>query len=100
MTQGRTVFIVLIALIVGFGAGFVFRPIVLPSGPAAAGLSAPIPTMTEPPGTQYFAAHLDEARQVVEQCEAGSARGAECENAETAIVEAEGKERFKKFMGK
>lgn len=99
MTQGRTVFIVLVALIVGFGAGFLLRPVFLPAGPAAAAVSAPIPAMTEPRGTQYFRAHLDEAREIVEQCQAGAVRGEECATAETAIVEAEGKERFGKFMG-
>jgi len=48
---------------------------------------------------QYFAAHLDEARQVVAQCAEGTARGDECANAEQAVIEAEGRERFKKFMG-
>ncbi len=99
MTQGRTVFIVLAALIVGFGAGFVLRPTLLPAGLEAAGVSAPIPAMAEPRGTQYFRAHLDEARYIVEQCQTGAVRGEECATAETAIVEAEGKERFGKFMG-
>ncbi|SCW85364.1 hypothetical protein SAMN02927924_03403 [Sphingobium faniae] len=99
MTQGRTVFIVLVALIVGFGAGFVLRPIFLPAGLVAAGVSVPTPAMTEPRGTQYFRAHLDEAREIVEQCQTGAVRGGECATAETAVVEAEGKERFGKFMG-
>src|SRR3546814_12767473 len=64
MTQGKTVTIVLVALIVGLGAGFVLRPIILPAGQAAAGVSAPIPAMTEPRGTQYFRAQLDEARDI------------------------------------
>src|SRR3546814_5874336 len=63
MTQGKTVTIVLVALIVGLGAGFVLRPIILPAGQAAAGVSAPIPAMTEPRGTQYFRAQLDEDRK-------------------------------------
>ena len=40
-----------------------------------------------------------EARQVVAQCAEGTARGDECANAEQAVIEAEGRERFKKFMG-
>ncbi|MCG2840399.1 hypothetical protein L6Q21_05330 [Sandaracinobacter sp. RS1-74] len=101
MTQGRTVFIVLVALVVGFGSGFVLRPILVPVGPTAAtaGISASIPAMIEPRGTQYFRAHLDEARHIVEQCQTGAVRGGECATAETAVVEAEGKERFGKFMG-
>ncbi len=66
MTPGKTLIIVLVTLIIGFGAGFVLRPLIAPvkrpaiiSGPAAT------PTPAEPRGTQYFAAHLDEARQVV-----------------------------------
>lgn len=100
MTQGKTLIIVLVTLIVGFGAGFVLRPVIVPverttivAGPPTA------PAPAEPRGTQYFAAHLDEARQVVAQCADGSVRGDVCTNAEQAVVEAEGRERFKKFMG-
>ncbi|WP_066275742.1 hypothetical protein [Sphingobium abikonense] len=100
MTPGKTLIIVLVTLIIGFGAGFVLRPLIAPvkrpaiiSGPAAT------PTPAEPRGTQYFAAHLDEARQVVAQCAEGTARGNECANAEQAVIEAESRERFKKFMG-
>jgi hypothetical protein len=101
MTQGKTLIIVLVTLIIGFGAGFVLRPVMVPveqtaivAGPPAAA-SAP----TAPRGTQYFAAHLDDARQVVAQCAEGTVRGDECANAEQAVIEAEGRERFKKFMG-
>ena len=100
MTQGKTL-IVLVTLIIGFGAGFVLRPVIVPvertaivTGPPAA---APAPA--EPRGAQYFAAHIDEARQVVAQCAEGSVRGDECANAEQAVVEAEGRDRFKRFMG-
>ena len=84
MTQGKTLIIVLVTLVIGFGAGFTLRPIIAPA---------------EPRGTQYFAAHLDEARQVVAQCAEGTVRGAECAKAEQAVVEAEGRDRFKRFMG-
>ena len=57
------------------------------------------PEPAEPRGTQYFAAHLDEAREIVGQCAEGSVRGSECANAEQAVIEAEGRDRFKKFMG-
>ncbi len=59
-----------------------------------AGCSKPAPR-----ATTYFAGHLDEARQVAAECRNGSARGDECTNAETAIQEAEAKERFKRFRG-
>ena len=96
MTQRKTLIIMLVTLIIGFGAGFVLRPVIVPvertaiiAGPPAAA----------PRSAQYFAAHLDEARQVVAQCAEGTARGDECANAEQAVIEAEGRERFKKFMG-
>lgn len=38
-----------------------------------------------PRSTSYFHAHLDEAAKVMVDCEAGSHRGAECDNANTAI---------------
>lgn len=98
MTQGKTLIIVLVALIIGFGAGFTLRPVILPIGQTA-GLS-PAAVPAEPRATQYFAAHLDEARQVVAGCQAGSVRGGECANAEQAVTEAEGKDRFRRFMGK
>ncbi|BBC71303.1 hypothetical protein N5J77_14730 [Sphingobium yanoikuyae] len=101
MTQGKTLIIVLVTLIIGFGAGFVLRPIIVPVERTAivAGPPAAVPAPAEPRGMQYFAAHLDEARQVVAQCAEGTARGDECANAEQAVIEAEGRERFKKFMG-
>lgn len=84
MTQGKTLIIVLVTLVIGFGAGFTLRPIIAPA---------------EPRGTQYFAVHLDEARQIVAQCEEGSVRGDECAYAEQAIIEADSRDRFKRFMG-
>ncbi|AMK18302.1 MULTISPECIES: hypothetical protein [Sphingobium] len=96
MIQGKTIIIALVALIVGFGAGFILRPIIAPASQMAA---TAIPAETAPRAEQYFAAHLDEARRVVAGCQAGSVRGAECANAGQAVTEAEGKERFRKFMG-
>ncbi|MFC0149969.1 hypothetical protein [Sphingobium scionense] len=77
------------------------RPVLIPvdSAPAAsqgASLAAPA---GEARGTQYFEAHLDEAREIVVQCAAGTVRGQECANAEIAIAEADGKARFDAFMG-
>ena len=101
MTQGRTLIIVLVTLSIGFGAGFVLRPVIVPVSQtaAAAGPPSAAPAPAAPRGMQYFAAHLDEARQLVAGCRDGSVRGDECVNAEQAVVEAEGRERFKKFMG-
>src|SRR3546814_1112450 len=87
MTQGKTVTIVLVALIVGLGACFVLRPIILPAGQAAAGVSAPIPAMTEPRGTQYFRAQLDEARDIVEKCQTGAVRGEERSDEHTSELQ-------------
>lgn len=101
MTQGRTLIIVLVTLIIGFGAGFVLRPAILSASQTAAEAdTAPDAHALSPPrGTQYFAAHLAEARQIMAGCREGLVRGDECANAEQAVVEAEGRERFKKFMG-
>ncbi|MGC4252188.1 MAG: hypothetical protein QM605_12220, partial [Sphingobium sp.] len=84
MTQGRTLIIVLVALVVGFGTGFVARPIIAPAEQAAVVASPPpaIAAPVESRGKQYFAAHLDEARQVLAQCVEGSVRGGECFNAD------------------
>lgn len=101
MTQNRTLIIVLVTLIIGFGAGIVLRPVIVPVNQTAAFADAPpaAEAPTAPRGTQYFAAHLDEARQIGAGCREGTVRGDECVNAEQAVVEAEGRERFKKFMG-
>ena len=101
MARGKTLAIVLVALIVGFGAGFALRPVIAPTSSTALPIdSVPgnsIPTSAR--GIQYFAAHLNEARRVVAECKDGSTRGDECANAQRAVTEAEGQDRFKKFMG-
>lgn len=99
MTRGKTLIIVLVTLLIGFGAGFVLRPVIVPVSQSAAVGPIPAAPSAEARGTQYFAAHLDEARQVVAQCADGSVRGEECANAQAAATEAEGRARFKKFMG-
>lgn len=101
MMQGKTIIIALVALIVGFGGGFILRPVITPASRTLATDEPAIPTPAEtaPRATQYFAAHLDEARQVVSGCQSGTVRGVECNNAGQAVTEAEGKERFRKFMG-
>ena len=67
MTQSKTLIIV---LVIGFGAGFVLRPVIVRDSAVAESLT-----------------------------HEGTARGDECANAEQAVIEAEGRERFKKFMG-
>jgi hypothetical protein len=102
MMQGKTVIIVLVALIVGFGAGIVLRPVIIPA-PQTAAIAAPplaAPAPAEARSTQYFAAHLDEGRRIVADCAQGTVRGDECANAEQAVTEADGRDRFKRFMGK
>ena len=67
MSQGKTVIVILVTLIVGFAGGFVLRPVILPMQQAEA-VAAVIPAAavsSEARGTQYFVAHIDEARQVV-----------------------------------
>lgn len=54
----------------------------------------------EPRSTQYFAEHLDEAREIVARCGDGSMRGEECANANLAVEEADAKERFRRFRGR
>lgn len=101
MTQGKTLIIMLVTFIIGFGAGFVLRPVIVSVERTAivAGPPAAASALAAPRGTQYFVAHVDEARQIVAQCAEGSVRGDECANAEQAVTEAEGRERFKTFMG-
>lgn len=64
------------------------------------GLSVAACGQSEPRSTQYFEAHIDEARKVVADCRDGSIRGDECTNADVAVQTVEGRERFKRFRGK
>lgn len=52
---------------------------------------------SEPRSTQYFEAHIGEARKIVSDCRDGSMRGDECANADVAVQTVDGRERFKKF---
>lgn len=101
MTQDKTLIIVLVTLVIGFGAGFMLRPVIAPVEPATivAGPATAVPAPADPRGKQYFAAHLDEARQVMAQCAEGSVRGNECFNADMAVTEADGRARHKQFFG-
>lgn len=100
--QGKTLVIVLVTLVIGFGGGFVLRPVILPPGPATVAITRSLAPPVRPAARSklYFAAHLDEARRIVAGCAAGSVQGDECANAEQAVTEAEGQNRLKRFLGK
>lgn len=101
MLESKTIVIVLIALMIGFAGGFVLRPVISPihqTDTSVAG-SATGPVSSETRGTQYFVAHIDEARQVAMGCRNGAVRGGECATAEEAIIKVEAAERRRKFLG-
>lgn len=103
MTQGRTFIIAVVTLIIGFGAGFVLRPVIVPvDRTIAAGTPVPgaVSAPAGPRAKSWFAAHLDEARQIMAQCAEGSVRSEECFNADMAITEADATARHKRFFGK
>lgn len=101
MLQGKRLIVVLVALVIGFTGGFVLRPIIAPAPQTLVATSpAPVAAIsTEARSTQYFAAHIDEAQQVVAGCRDGSLRGAECATAEEAIIKVDAQERRKRFLG-
>lgn len=104
MSQGKAVIIALVTLVIGFAGGFALRPVIAPVEPAAAVASSTPAAValvggSEARGKPYFAAHLDEAREVMKRCANGSARGDECFNADMAITEADGRARHKRFFG-
>ena len=99
MTHGKLTIAAICLLMTGFAGGFVLRPVIAPSKetPVAVVQPAPASDSGAARGTQYFIAHIDEARKIVAGCREGSVRGNECANAETAVVTVESKERFKRF---
>jgi len=101
MMQGKTFIIMLITLIIGFAGGFALRPVISPTQPASTIAIGPLaaPAPQEARGTQYFVAHIDEARQVVAWCRDGSVRGDECVTAEEVIIKVDAAERRKQFLG-
>lgn len=101
MSQGKTIVIVLVTLAIGIAGGFVLRPVISPIQPTdTVAAASPAPAApAEARGTQYFVAHIDEARQVVARCRDGSVRGGECATAEEAIIKVEAAERRRKFLG-
>lgn len=96
MLQGKTIIIAIITLVIGFAVGFVLRPYISPAQQPVA-VSPAAAVSSEPRGTQYFIAHIDEARQVVMGCRNGAVRGGECATAEEAIIKVEAAERRWKF---
>ncbi len=101
MPQGKTIIVVLITLLVGFAGGFLLRPVIVPAQQTAP-VAIPSPIAAAPSearGTQYFVAHIDEARQVVAGCQDGSVRGGEGATAEEAIIRVDAAERRRKFLG-
>ena len=100
MTQGKNIFIMFVVLAIGFGVGFVLRPVIAPPEVAAVGVPARASAQsTDARGIQYFEANIDEARQVLEGCRDGPVRGAECANAEEAIIKVGADERRRRFLG-
>jgi hypothetical protein len=101
MLQGKTIMVAFVALIIGLIGGFVLRPVIAPAQKAAIAAAAPAaaPVSSEARGTQYFMAHVDEARKIVAGCRDGSVRGAECATADEALVKVDAAERRKRFLG-
>ena len=99
MSNGKKIIIVLVTLVVGFTSGFVLRPIIMPPANTAVAVGpAPPIVAAQARGTQYFGANIDEARQVIAGCRDGWVRGAECANAEAAIITVEAQERRRRFL--
>ena len=101
MSQSKRIVIVLVTLVIGFGAGFALRPVIAPPQQAAIAAAAPppAPVSSAARGSQYFVANIDEARQVVAGCRDGSVRGGECATAEEAIIKVDAAERRRRFLG-
>jgi|TARA_R100000501_G_scaffold17834_1_gene34115 hypothetical protein len=99
MTQGKTIVIVLVLLAIGFGAGFVLRPVLAPVEVTTVEPPVHSAQSSDARGVQYFVANAEEARQVIQGCRDGSVRGAECASAEEAIIKIEADERRRRFLG-
>lgn len=101
MWQSKTIIIAFVTLVIGFAGGFVLRPVIAPTQQTAP-VAIPSPIAAGPSkarGTQYFVAHIDEARQVVAGCRDGSVRSGECATAEEAIIKVKAQERRRRFLG-
>ena len=99
MTQSKTFIVMLIVLIVGFGAGFLLRSVIAPPAAPPMAQFGAASQSREALGIQYFVSNIEEARRGVEDCRGGSGRGAGCANAEEAIIKVEAEERRRRFLG-
>jgi hypothetical protein len=99
MSKSKLVVVIICMSLILLGTVYVIRPFnsTLSQGSASdSPLSSPAGPAA-PRGTQFFEAHVDEARRVAAACRDGTIRGDECANAETAIITVGSKERFKRF---
>ena len=99
MTQQKFIGVAFAALLIGFLAGFLARPMIGADGVATPAQSVAI-VAAPPRGVQYFAAHLGEARATVAGCLDGTVLGDECAHADQAIATAEGRARTASFLGR
>ena len=53
------------------------------------GCALPVGCQPAPRSASYFKANHDEARRVAGACKAGRTRGAECDNAEAGVADAQ-----------
>lgn len=101
MTRGKLLVVVVVVLCAGYATGFVTRPFIMPvvNHQKTAAPALPNPKSSEARSIQYFAANPEEARRVIAGCREGNVRGDECANADTAVIAAESKDRFRRFRG-
>ena len=100
MSHSKTIIIVLVNLAIGFAGGFALRPLIapIPQARITATGAAVAKASDDARGTQYFVAHIDEARQLVAGCRDGSVRGGECATAEEAIIKVDAQDRRRRFL--
>jgi len=67
MNRGKLVVVTITPLFIGFAARFVLRPVIYPMRMTVEAIRSPglARPSNEARGTQYFVAHVDEAREVV-----------------------------------
>jgi len=99
MIRAKIVTVIIVAFSIGCAAGFGLRPVLVPPESAMVGPPAVAPSGADARGVQYFEANVEEARRIVERCRNGTVRGAECSNAEAAIIRVEAEERRERFLG-
>lgn len=99
MTQSEIAIIMLVVIVIGFGAGFVLRPVKVPLESTTFIPAPPIAQSREARGVQYFVTNAEEAHLVLQGCREASMRRSECANAEEAIIEVEAEEPRHRFLG-